>query len=141
MTQLEMDPVVVGVPGKKFDQGKVQWDLIPWQALEEVTKAFQFGLAKYDVDDWRHVKGYRRKYLSSTWRHVRDWMKGETRDPESGLHPLAHAGAGLLILLARELPQELSVLEVPETVPHKVMEAKVDITPERPAYAYVGSAG
>jgi hypothetical protein len=32
-------------------------------------------------------------------RHVHAWRAGETKDPESGLHHLAHAGCCLLFML------------------------------------------
>lgn len=89
--------------GEKHDQGKAQWDLTPWAAQTEITKALTFGAEKYGPDNWRNVGNAKRRYTSALFRHVVAWLKGDERDPESGLHHLAHAGCCLLFLLEVQL--------------------------------------
>lgn len=83
---------------KKFDAEKLQWDALPWNAVEEATKVMNFGIQKYDkhnylkgngLEDWR--------YFNAMMRHVRAHQKGEMIDPESGLPHLSHAACCLLM--------------------------------------------
>jgi len=90
-------------PGKKHDQGKPQWDLVPWAAQGEVVEVLTFGADKYGPENWRQVDNSRRRYFAAALRHTIAWFKGEKRDPESGLHHLAHAICCLLFLLEKEL--------------------------------------
>lgn len=92
--------------GRKDDQGKTRWDLLPWQALEEVAKVMTFGAQKYAPDNWRKVPGWRWRYFRAGIGHMVDWLRGEKLDKESGLHHLAHAGCCVLFLLELDLSPE-----------------------------------
>lgn len=89
--------------GKKLDDGKARWDLLPFPAIEEVVMVLTFGANKYAPDQWRHVPEARRRYIAALWRHVVRWIRGEKSDPESGLHHLAHAACCVLFLLSFDL--------------------------------------
>ena len=43
--------------GRKDDDGKLRYDLIPPLALEEVVRVLTFGAEKYGPNNWRAVKG------------------------------------------------------------------------------------
>jgi len=86
-------------PGKKFDQGKPNYSLIPMEALDEVAKVFTFGATKYGDHNWRGGFNWTR-LSSAVLRHISAWLRGETYDPESRCHHLAHAICGLLMLLS-----------------------------------------
>ena len=94
-------------PGRKYDGGKSDLALLPFDALLEVGHVLGFGAAKYDdrSDNWARVEGGRDKYTSALLRHVVAWRLGERVDAESGRHHLAHATACCLFLLARALRQ------------------------------------
>lgn len=85
----------------KHDEGKHQFDLMFCPGTLEISKALTFGANKYQ-DKHNYLRGtgleYRR-LAGSLGRHVLAWMLGEDKDPESGLHPLAHAGANVVMLL------------------------------------------
>lgn len=81
--------------------GKSRLDLIPWEALGPVADAFEHGLKKYELDNWRCLKS-RRLYFAALMRHLGAWMMRKGKDPESGLSHLAHAGACILILITAE---------------------------------------
>ena len=83
----------------KYDQGKLRYDLIPPEALEELVRVYSFGAAKYDQDQWRLGMSWRRVF-AAIMRHTWAWMRGEDRDSESGLPHLAHAAWGCFTLLA-----------------------------------------
>ena len=85
--------------GLKHDQGKLRYDLIPPDALEEIAKIYTFGAEKYGDRNWE--KGLRwGRVFGAVFRHFIAWAKGEDADEETGLHPLAHAAWGCLTLLA-----------------------------------------
>lgn len=82
-------------------EGKLRLDLLPVRAIEEIAKAFQYGLTKYPAWGWLTIDEWQDYYFAATLRHLFDWRKGITKDAESKLHPLAHAGANVIILLTR----------------------------------------
>ena len=83
----------------KFDQGKARWDLLPFDALDEVAKVLTFGASKYQERNWEKGLPWM-KLVASTFRHLKDWILVSFKDEESGLHPLAHCACDVLFLLA-----------------------------------------
>lgn len=88
--------------GVKHDDGKVRYDLIAPEALHEYAKVLTFGANKYNDRNWEKGIAYGR-LLGACLRHIFSWVRGETIDVESGLHPLAHAICCLNFLLTYEL--------------------------------------
>lgn len=77
--------------------------LIPWDALREVARAYHYGGVKYadpevGKHNWRRGYAYSLNFASLI-RHASAWWEGEDRDPESGLHHLAHAAWHCLCLI------------------------------------------
>ncbi len=88
------DPVTGGEKGQKPER----FDLIPFDALEEVARVYGVGAQKYSDDNW--LKGYAwRLSAGALLRHVARFMIGEDRDPETGCLHLAHAAWHCLTLL------------------------------------------
>lgn len=85
--------------GKKDDDGKLRWDLLPLGSVQELVKVLTYGAKKYGDGNWTVVADKRRRYFAATLRHLSAWWLGEKRDPESGLSHLAHAGCCILFLL------------------------------------------
>ena len=85
-------------PGKKYDDGKVMYQLIPWYPLEEVAKVYTYGAHKYSEDNWRGGMSWSRLF-GAIMRHTWAWFRGEDVDRESGLLHLAHATFGLFSLM------------------------------------------
>jgi hypothetical protein len=88
--------------GRKFDQDKLDWSLLPWDSVEQVVEVLMFGAKKYGEDNWRDVPNAQRRYWSAAQRHMVAHLKGEACDDESGLPHLAHAACCVLFLLAFE---------------------------------------
>jgi len=88
--------------GMKFDAGKLDYTLVPWDGLEEIVKVLAFGAQKYDRDNWRKVEFAQTRYLAAAFRHLAAYNMGEKTDSETDISHLAHAGCCLLFLLALE---------------------------------------
>jgi hypothetical protein len=84
--------------GKKFDTGKLRWDLIPIEYVEDVVKVLTFGAAKYGANNWQKVEDGLSRYYAALMRHIVAWKRGETDDPESNLPHLAHAMCNILFI-------------------------------------------
>lgn len=84
----------------KHDQGKTNWSLMPFEALEEINKVLEFGAIKYAEHNWQLGSGFKyTRVINSLLRHVFAFMRGEDNDPESGLSHIAHAGCNIVFLL------------------------------------------
>lgn len=88
--------------GRKYDGGKLDYTLVPFEALDEVVKVLMFGAHKYDRDNWRHVDNALQRYAAAAFRHLTAYNKGEKTDPETDISHLAHAGCCILFMLALE---------------------------------------
>lgn len=82
----------------KADQNKTEWDLIPYEELEDVVKVLQMGAKKYKRDNWKNCDNPSR-YVNALLRHVISYVKGDKIDSESGLSHLAHAMCNCLFLM------------------------------------------
>lgn len=85
--------------GRKDDQGKDAWGLLPLRATRQVIRVLMFGASKYAVGNWKIVPDFRRRYYEACLRHVTAWWDGEELDAETGISHLAHAACCLLFLL------------------------------------------
>jgi hypothetical protein len=84
----------------RYDQNKTNWSLMPFEAVEEINKVLEFGAKKYAA--WNFTKNggmQHSRIINSCLRHIFSYMRGEDKDPESGLSHLAHAGCNILFLL------------------------------------------
>jgi hypothetical protein len=84
--------------GIKFDSGKVDRTIVPYDSVVEIAKALHFGAKKYSRNNYKQGMEYLR-LLAAADRHLGALTKREDIDPESGLHHLAHAGACIVMML------------------------------------------
>lgn len=82
--------------GRKYDKGKLLWDLFPFDVAEGVVDILTYGAKKYDPNNWQNVETYR--YISALFRHLVAWLGGEELDKESGKHHLDHALCNLIFI-------------------------------------------
>lgn len=84
---------------------------LPAAPLAEVGVAMLFGALKYGRHNWRDAGVRSSVYYDAALRHLFAWWEGEETAADSGVHHLAHAIAGLLILrdasMRKGLPGEL----------------------------------
>lgn len=88
--------------GVKFDTGKLRYDLMPHDALEEYVGVLTYGAAKYADRNWEAGMDWSRLYAAAL-RHLTSWWKGHDIDDESGLPHLAHVLCCINFLLAYQL--------------------------------------
>lgn len=90
--------------GVKNDTGKLPYELLPSDAIEEILKVLQFGAKKYAARNWELGMDWSRPF-AALMRHMWAWFRRENggRDSETGTSHLANAGCCLLFLLAYEL--------------------------------------
>ena len=92
--------------GNKLDQGKLPYTALTRSLalpLHEIVKVLDFGIKKYSKDNWLIVPNAKERYEDALDRHLASWRMGETKDTETNLHHLAHAGCCLLFVLYFEL--------------------------------------
>lgn len=83
----------------KDDAEKLRFDLLPVEAIEEITRALTYGGKKYADNNYREGGGLQwHRLFRATIGHLFSFWRNEDLDSESGLHHLAHAGASLLML-------------------------------------------
>ena len=85
--------------GKKFDQDRPDWSLLPLNLLSGVVKVLTFGAKKYARDNWMHVPDAKNRYSAALMRHFAAWQSGEKVDEETGLSHLHHIGCCLVFLI------------------------------------------
>jgi hypothetical protein len=86
----------------KHDGLKPRFDLLPWDALAEVCKVYQFGKHKYSARNWEKGFDWLRLW-NAAMRHMTVWESGEDHDPETKLSHTVHAAFCILGLIAHEL--------------------------------------
>jgi hypothetical protein len=85
--------------GVKFDAGKRDWTLLPFDALEEVVEVLEGGEKKYARDNWKKVTNGQARYIKGAFRHLIAYQNGEKIDSDFGKSHLAHAICCLLFAL------------------------------------------
>lgn len=84
--------------GKRFNEGKLRFDLLPPYALQEVSKVLTFGSEKYGDDNWK--KGMKwSNMMASLERHYQAFKRCEDFDSESNILHVAHLACNSLMLL------------------------------------------
>jgi len=86
--------------GRKDDEGKSRWDLVP-RSFQEVVNVYTMGARKYADRNWE--KGIKwSRIFGAMMRHSWNWWWGETHDPVDGQHHLASAAWCALALMEYE---------------------------------------
>lgn len=88
--------------GIKHDQGKLRYDLLPPEPIEELVKILTHGAAKYGPNNWQGLDHFEDRYYAACMRHLQLWRQGERLDKDSGLSHLAHAMCCITFLLWKE---------------------------------------
>ena len=62
--------------------GKGRFDLLPWDAIQEVARIYEEGAHKYDERNWERGQPLMR-YLDSAARHLGKLMAGHQDEPHA----------------------------------------------------------
>lgn len=92
--------------GTKYDQGKLQYHLIPWQALNALATVLTFGAKKYQPNNWKLLADPEARYEDALWRHLIARKSGEVADAETGYPHLWHAVTNLAFLIYFESKED-----------------------------------
>ena len=99
---------------KKNDQGKTDWSLIPWRAIESAARIMTIAIAPkeqggkgYGLASWRDVpEGYYR-YWAAMIRHIiRRFVYNEVVDQESGEPHMSHVICNAAFVFQKDLEEE-----------------------------------
>lgn len=81
----------------RYDAGKLRYDLLPVDSLEELTKVYTVGAKKYADHNWAKGMSWSR-CLGSLMRHTWKFWRGEDYDEETGCHHMAMAAWNAMAL-------------------------------------------
>jgi len=102
-----VDPPKPVNPKDGIGNTKLPLHLWPTSATAHGSLALLDGMLKYGRLNWRGTDVRASVYVGALMRHVAEWMEGQTSDPKSGLRPLAHALACIVIILDAEAAGKL----------------------------------
>lgn len=115
--------------GRKERRGKLRYDLMPPRSFEKIVEVLTYGAEKYTVygdctcnlpntghaascqshkvrsrgdNNWKLVDNPIDTYYAAAMRHLQKFRLGESTDPDSGIHHIAHAITDLIFLLEFE---------------------------------------
>lgn len=82
---------------KKYDTGKLEYNIFPHTVLVDIVKVMMYGAHTkgYGVDNWKKCTDSTR-YYNALCRHMEAVRAGEYTDVESGLPHLSHALCNLV---------------------------------------------
>jgi len=85
--------------GLKFDNGKLQYRLVPPVAVKALASILTFGASKYAPNNWQLLDNPKDRYTDALYRHLEAYRSGESTDPESGMSHLWHAITNIAFLI------------------------------------------
>lgn len=88
--------------GLRYNEGKIRWDLLPFDALNEVAKVSTYGATKYAPRNWEKGLSWS-SCFASFMRHFYARCTGEIYDPESQCLHTAHMAWNALAILSFEI--------------------------------------
>lgn len=86
-------------PGAKLDHGKIDFTLVPPEALKSIARVMEYGAKKYSRNGWKKVPDAPRRYFAAALRHMVAFMDGRDFDPDTDEHHLDHALTNLAFLV------------------------------------------
>jgi hypothetical protein len=93
--------------GKKFDGGKLRFDLIPPECEAMIAAVLTMGAMKYAPDNWQQVEGFDWRYYNGKMRHSNQRRLGEVFDEDSGLPHSAHVAVNAIFELWKDIQDKV----------------------------------
>jgi len=88
--------------GKRYDVGKLRYDLLPVDAIRELVKVYTKGAEKYADRNWEKGMSWSR-VVGPLMRHLEKFRQGEQYDAETGCHHMAMVAWNALALVSYDL--------------------------------------
>ena len=85
-------------PKDRAGSAKPNLSILPFAPLYEAIPAIYEGRRKYGVWNWRREQISETIYADAAIRHLMQFISGEDIDPDSGVHHISKAIAGLLVV-------------------------------------------
>lgn len=87
--------------GKKndFKDGKLRWDLLPLEEIEDIVKVYTAGSKKYGDNTWQKLPDGIERYKAALLRHLVEYEKGITIDKETNCYHLAQVAWNAIAML------------------------------------------
>ena len=83
----------------KYDDGKLQWNLLPGPEVEQIVHLLTIGAQKYNPENWRQGFKWSRVF-NALMRHLwKFWWYNESYDEETECHHLTSVALMALWLL------------------------------------------
>lgn len=104
----------------RFNQGKIQFNLIPWQWTFELGRIFTKGAEKYAPNNWKKSLNtpdhdqFVEDRLGSLQRHLCESMKGVLIDAETGCYHMALVGWNALCIFYYQLNDNRLSSKIPK---------------------------
>lgn len=85
----------------RYNEGKIDYTLLPVDALEAEARVWMLGAEKYDRDNWKKLWGNESVdvIMASLLRHAMAIQKGEHVDQETGEYHAAHIRCNCAMLI------------------------------------------
>ena len=89
------------IEGRKNDRldGKLMWELLPIEYIEEIVDVLTKGATKYAPNSWQNLENGIDRYYAALLRHLVAWRKGEDIDSDTQCRHLAQVACNAIFLL------------------------------------------
>lgn len=85
--------------GRKDDQGKLRWELLPLDLIEKIVDIYTHGAERYGANTWQNLDNGYQRFKAALLRHLVEHEKGNTIDADSGREHLAHVAWNAIAML------------------------------------------
>lgn len=82
-----------------FKDGKLRWDLLPLEEIEDIVKVYTEGAKKYSDNSWQNLDNGYQRYKAALLRHLVEYEKGTKIDEDTGCQHLAQVAWNAVALL------------------------------------------
>lgn len=85
------------IKGDRYNEEKLKWSLLPYEALKPVIEVLMYGAKKYSAWNWRKGLSWT-ETSESLLRHVYSFLNNEDYDDESKLSHVGHIATNAIFL-------------------------------------------
>lgn len=82
-----------------YQDGKLRWDLLPLEEIEDIVKLYTAGSIKYGDNNWQNLDNGYQRYKAAMLRHLLEYEKGNKVDDETKVNHLAAVAWNAIAML------------------------------------------